>query len=290
MTRAAEDLAYRVRWRAGDPHPGGHRSRVAGSGEEFRAVLPLTPGRDARRIALRTSLSDPWGRVWVREFRQRSRAPVVLLADLSRSMRFVGSVDRFETVARLARVLARSAFRRGDPFGFIGCDAQLRRELLLPPALSRHAGDRVSRQLRDLRVQGAAREASAEGLMQAARWLPRQRTLVFLVSDLCFCAAQFEQTLARLAAHEVVVVLLADSLERQPPARWGLVRLADLENARERLVFLHPGLADQLLAAQQERHHAAARIAQRHGASLLLAQDGLDLAAMARHFLARGGT
>ncbi|MCW8179741.1 DUF58 domain-containing protein [Verminephrobacter eiseniae] len=290
MTRAAEELAYRIRWRAADVHPGSHRSRVAGSGEEFRGVVPLAVGRDARRIDLRASVADPFGRPWVREFRQRSRIPVVLLADLSRSMRFTGSVERFELTARFARALARGAFRRGDPFGFIGCDGAVRRELLLPPTLSRHAGEHVARQLRDLAVQGAAREASAQGLVQATRWLPRQRSLVFVVSDLYFDMALFEKMLKQLAQHEVVVVLLADSLERAPPARWGLVRLADLENARERLVFLHPGLADRLAAAQQARHAGAAQMARRHGASLLVAQDGLNLAALARHFLARGGT
>lgn len=290
MSRAAEEIAYRIGWRAADAHPGGHRSRVSGSGEEFRTVVPLGPGRDARRIDLRASVCDPFGRPWVREFRQRSRVPVVLLADLSRSMRFSGNAGRFELIGRFARALARSSFRRGDPFGFIGCDAQVRRELLLPATLARHAGERVSRQLQALAVQGAAREASAQGLLQAARWLPRQRTLVFLLTDLYFGAALFDSLLARLAQHEVVTVLLADSLESAPPARWGLVRLTDLESARQRLVLLRPGLAHSLQAAQQARQAQAAHIARRHGAALLVAQDGIDPAALARHFLARGGT
>src|SRR6218665_330017 len=106
MTRAAEELAYRIRWRAADVHPGSHRSRVAGSGEEFRGVVPLAVGREARRIDLRASVADPFGRPWVREFRQRSRIPVVLLADLSRAMRFAGSVERFELTPRTPRPAA----------------------------------------------------------------------------------------------------------------------------------------------------------------------------------------
>ncbi|HSI58490.1 MAG TPA: DUF58 domain-containing protein [Ideonella sp.] len=290
MTRATEELAYRIRWRASAVQPGSHRSRVAGAGEEFRGVAPLTEGRDARRIDLRASIADPFGRPWVREFRQRSRVPVMLLADLSRSMRFAGKADRLQLTARFARALAHAAFRRGDPFGFIGCDGAVRRELLLPPAVSRHAGEHVAAQLGRLPALGAAREASAEGLLQAGRWLPQQRSLLFVLSDLYLSPALFEQMLKRLALHEVVVVLLADSVEREPPARWGLVRLADLESGRERLVFLRPGLAERLAALQQARLEYAARLARRHGAWLLVAEDGLDLTAMARHFLARGGT
>src|SRR6218665_3739011 len=140
MTRAAEELAYRIRWRAADVHPGSHSSRVAGSGEEFRGVVPLARGGDAPRIGPSGGAADPVGRRWVRGFRKRSGIAVVLLADLWRSMRFAGSVERFELTARFARALARGAFRRGDPFGFIGCDGGVRGELLMPPTLPPHPG------------------------------------------------------------------------------------------------------------------------------------------------------
>jgi uncharacterized protein (DUF58 family) len=302
MTRDAEELAYRVRWRAGDVHAGSHRSRTEGAGDEFRGVTPLTQGRDARRIDLRASVRDPWERPWVREFRQRSRISVMLLADLSRSMQFVGHADRLQLVGQFARALAAGAARRGDPFGFIGCDRAVRRSLMMLPMRSRRAGEIVARQLEALRRPEAAarddktgdrehnREHGAEGLAQAARWLPQRRSLVFLFSDLYLDAALFERVLKSLVLHDVVVVLLADSAERQPPARWGLARLADLETGRERLVFLRPGVAERMAAGQAERTAAAAQIARRHGAALLVAQDHLDLSAMARHFLSRGGT
>lgn len=295
MARRLEEIVYRVRWHASDVHPGAHRSRLAGSGDAFRGVVPLTEGRDARRIDLRASLADPWGRPWVREFQQKSRVPVMLLADLSRSMHFVGRTDRLALCARFARALARGAFRCADPFGFVGCDARVRRELSVPPTVSRHAGETVARQLDTLRlrddrnVRTVNQARGAEGLALAARWLPQRRSLVFLLSDLYLDAALLDRTLRSLAVHDVVVVLLADSAEREPPARWGLVRLADLETGRERLVWLRPGLAQRMAAQQAERVAAATHLVQRRGASLLVAQDGLDLAAIARHFLQTRG-
>lgn len=85
------------------------------------------------------------------------------------------------------------------------------------------------------------------------------------------------------------MVLLLDSAERLPPARWGLSRLADLETGRERLVFLRPGLAERM-AAQREQHlQSLARVARRRQASMLRIEDELDLIAIARHFLGRAG-
>lgn len=288
MADRREELAYRIHWPAAGVHPGSHRSRVAGAGDDFRGAVPLTQGRDARRLDLRASATDPFGRPWVREFRQRSRVPVVLAADLSGSMRFAGRADRLRLVARFARALSEGAFRRGDPFGFVGCGAGVRHDLTVPAVVSRHAGERVAQRLEAGLPQPA--EPGAAGLLKLAPWLPRQRSLVFLLSDLYLDAGLFDRCLARLAHHEVVVVMLADSAERQPPARWGLARLADLETGQERLVFLRPGLAARMAAAQAGRMAVARRTATRHGAALLVAEDTLDFAALARHFLARGGT
>jgi uncharacterized protein (DUF58 family) len=284
------EVAYRIRWRADGLQAGSHRSRAVGAGEEFRGVVPLVEGRDARRIDLRASLADPFGRPWVREFRQRSRVPVMLLADLSRSMRFVGEADRTALTADFAQALAQAAFRRGDRFGFVGCDGEVRKELLVPPTRSAHAGALVAARLAGLGPRAQGRPAGAQGLLQAVRWLPQKRSLVFVLTDLYWPAGLLDTLLRRLALHEVVVVALADSVETQPPARWGLARLADLETGQERVVVLRPGLAERLAAAQRARREEAARVARHHGAWLLVAEDGLDLPALARHFVARGGT
>lgn len=281
-------LSYRLPWLAAGVHPGSHRARVAGAGDQLRGAVPLVQGRDARRLDLRASVTDPFGRPWVREFRQRSRVPVVLAADLSSSMRHAGRSPRLGLVADFARALADSAFGRGDPFGFIGCAAAPRTALMLPPVVSRQAGERVVRQLQAWNAMPRPPEG-AEGLLRLAAWLPRQRSLVFLLSDLYLDEALFDSCLARLAHHDVVVLMLADSAERLPPARWGLARLADVETGEQRLVFLRPGLAARLAAAQAARVQAAQRIAQRRGAALLVAEDTLDFQQITRHFMARGG-
>lgn len=293
-----EELSYRLGWLASGAHPGSHRSRITGSGDRFFGNVPLVQGRDARRLDLRTSAIDPLGRTWVREFRQRSRVPVMLLVDLSRSMTFVGQTDRHRLAARFARALGRGAFRRGDPFGLVAADSRIRRDLILPPTINRHIGERIGQQLERL---GQDREDSADahdglhgrdaaGLLDAGRWLPQQRSLVFVLSDGHLTPTFVDRLLRGLVRHEVVLVLLLDSAEHQPPARWGLTRLADLETGQERLVLLRPGLAERM--AEQRAAHLARleRVARRHQASLLEVEDELDLAAIARHFLGRAST
>lgn len=287
-----DEVAYRIAWRATGVRAGSHRSRVPGSGDDFQGLALLREGADARRLDLRASATDPWGRPWVRQYRQRSRVPVVLVADVSRSMAFDGRADRIGMVARFAQALSLAARRRGDPFGFIACDDAVRLDLSLPPSSDREAGRRVAQCLATAgpAVAGRPGGPGAQGLQQVARWLPRQRSLVFLLSDLHLEPALLARTLLQAAAHDTVVVLLADSAEQKPPARWGLARLADLETGRERVVLLRPGHARRMARHEARRIDEATRLAHSHGAALLVAQDRLDFTAIARHFVARGGT
>ena len=292
-----EELGYRLDWLTTAPYPGSHRSRISGAGDRFFGTAPLTQGRDARRLDLRASATDPFARPWVREFRQRSRVPVMLLVDLSRSMDFVGHTDRRRLTARFARALGRAAFRRGDPFGLIAADSTIRHDLTVPPSVTRHSGERIGHRIESFDESfdstpgddARASRRNADGLLEATRWLPQRRSLVFLLSDGHLTAPFTDRLLVTLARHDVVVVLLLDSAERLPPARWGLSRLADLETGRERLVFLRPGLAERM-AAQQEQHlQSLERVARRRQASMLRIEDELDLIAIARHFLGRAG-
>lgn len=284
------ELDYRIRWLATHPFPGSHRARLAGAGQDWRGSVPLTEGRGTLRLDLRASARDPLERAWVHEYTQRSRVPVLMVADLSRSMQFHGRSRRLHSVAQFARAVSAGAFRRGDPFGFIGCDREVRRDWIVPPRVSRDAGERVARRLEDLATsqehETRAQARGADALALLAPWLPRRRALVFLLSDLHMDPALFERSLARLVAHEVIVLLLADSAERQPPARWGLARLQDLETGRERLLFLRPGQAQRMAQAQHEHQQRMRQLARRHHAGLVVAEDGIDLAQVARQFLA----
>lgn len=293
-TARTEELDYRLGWwLAAGTHPGSHRSRVIGAGDQYFGNAPLVQGRDARRLDLRAGALDPLGRTWVREFRQRSRVPVMLVMDLSRSMDFVGNADRRQIAARFARALGRGAFRRGDPFGLVAADSAVRRDLTSPASVGLHAGTRIGDRIEAFEPadsdQVAGRRRSADGLLDVARWLPQQRSLVFVLSDGHLAPAFVDQMLRRLARHEVVLLLMTDSAERLPPARWGLARLADLETGRERLVFLRPGLAERMAARREAHLQALRRMARHRNASLLLVEDALDLDAVARHFLGRPG-
>ncbi len=241
-----QEFHYRFPWRSQAVYPGYHWSTQSGSGQDFRAYEPWFKHPDARRIDLHLSLRDPFEIPYVRVFNQRSRVPVYAVADLSGSM---GSQGKLQLLAEFSAAVALSAYRTGDPFGFIGCDTTVRRDLSLPAV--HRAGAALDLFGRLIHLKAAA--TSAEGLREASRYLSTRRSLVFLVSDFYLPRGLIEEVLASLSRHAVVPIVVWESEEyrRLPP--FGLAQAKDRENGATRLLLFRRKLRERFQAAFAER-------------------------------------
>lgn len=254
-------VPYRLGWRPGSVHSGAHRGSGEGGSGEFRRHVPLLQHPDPRRVDFRRTFQDPMGEVHVRQFAPRSAVALVALVDLSGSMGFEGHVRRMAVVAELCATLALSAYKMGDRFGLIGCDTSVREDILVAPTRRRGLEVEVFERLVHARPEGA----SVRGLAEAAYRLPTQRSLVFLISDFLFPAAQLEGVLDALWRHEIVPVLLRDAGEDEDLPAWGLVELQDLETGRRRLTVMRPALRDRWRNARKARFAALDRLFDERG-------------------------
>ena len=243
-----EEFHYRLGWRTRAHRIGFHAGTQRGPGSEFRGLAPLVSAGDPRRLDLRSTARDPFGQLLVRIYTQSSSVPVYALADLSASMGFRGSARKVDMLADFVAALGLSAFRTGDPVGFLGCDEEIRADYSRPLAWSRGVGLELAERLRDLEPRG--RGCSA--LLQAAARLPTERSLVFVISDFYVNAELVDELLAQLARHLVVPVVLRDSAELELPA-FGFARLRDAEHGKERTLFVRERLRARL--REQARIH-----------------------------------
>lgn len=276
-----ELVDYRVRWKPGGVLPGAYRGTVAGSGNEVRAVVPLSDYPDPRRLDLRTTLRDPFQRLWVRDFKQTTALRLFVLADVSASMGYRGVHDRYVELCRITTSLANSAWKGGDRFGFYAADEQLRSELALPARVNRSAADWLQARLQTFRPQGR----SATGLLQALAELPPKRALVFLISDFRWPAGLLAALLRGLAHHDVVPVVLRDPAECERTPRRGFARLRDSESGQQRFVWLRPGLRTQLLAARQAWSEALEAALHRAGRRPFHVDGAFDPRRLTRYFM-----
>ena len=274
-------VEYRVAWKAGGIRPGAFRGKHSGAGERFRTSVPLHARADPRRLDVRATLRDPLGGVWVRDFEQQSALKVIVLADVSASMGYVGRHDKMEQLRRISVALARTAWRNGDAFGFHAAAERPSAGLALPARLNRGAGEWLDRKLAQQMPEGS----SARGLLDVAAQLPHRRALVFLVSDFHWPAGDLDDVLGRLAQHAVVPVVLWDPAEAQETRRHGLAVLRDMENGARRFVWLRPGLVDTLRSCRRRREAELRRICARFGSTPFFVRDRFEPLALTRHFL-----
>lgn len=276
------EIHYRIAGVARGHFPGAHRSRRGESGFEFRGHAPLTDVPDVRRLDLHASLCDPFGQWLVRVHSERMAIPVAVLADLSASMGFEGAQRKLDVLADFVECLAWSAWRNGDTFGFVAADDAVRRELFLPQTRARGSGLALAQTLRGFAPTGR----TALGLVGAHRHLPRQRALLFLVSDFHWPLDHVDAVLASLGEHELVPVALWQPEEFDLGAAPGIAQLADPESGRRRTVWWRPALRSRWTLAQAQRREQLFERLRRRRLVPLVIEGGFDADAVTRHFMA----
>lgn len=246
-------------------------------GMELAGRLPLVRAPDARRLDVRASLSDPFEEWWVKRYSQRASVPVLVLADLSASMAFSGERKKLQVLSEFTAAAAYSAYRTGDAFSFIGCDAEVS-EILLSTRL-KTAGVELASRLQTRQLSG-----DAGGLLKAAEFFPRQRALVFFVSDFHFPFALLRSVMESLSRHDVVPLVLWDRIEFEKLPRFGFAQLNDSETGKSRMLFMRASLRKKIIEAMDERRRKLCDIFLAHRARPLFLSNGFDADALTEHF------
>lgn len=276
-----DEFHYTLSWRASSPHPGAHASNQQGGAEEFAGLVPFVSNPNPRHLDIRASLTDPFGQLAVRRFRQRSQIGVWVLADLSASMAYQGKASKPERLARFSAAAAWSASRHGDRFGFMGADEHLREELFVPLKLHKGGIPGLYETLRDFPYRGRR----TTGLLSAFEHLGKQRALVFLVSDFHFSLDHLDRLLATLSRHDVVPIVLWDTAEYEALPSWGLVLIEDPETREKRRLFMRPQLRDKFRERFADRRDELTQIFRQRGRSPFFMADRFNADALTRYFL-----
>ncbi|GAB4255928.1 MAG: DUF58 domain-containing protein [Methylomicrobium sp.] len=272
-----EEFHYRLNWRTSSAHPGRHAGKHSGGEHEFHGHAPLISRPEAHNIDIHASLLDPFGQFMVRTFRQRGLIAVTIVADLSASM---GFHDKMKALARFTEITAYSAFRSGDHFGFFGCGRELLPEFHLPPRWYKGGAAELVDNLKAFDPV----EPDCRGLLGIAEHCPRQRSLIFLVSDFHFPLHETAEIFDSLMKHDVIPVVLWHPSEYRQLPDWGLIRLEDPETGKDRQLLMRPGLKRKIIdhfAAKQEKLR---HLLTRYGRQPFFLNAGFQADQMTRYF------
>jgi uncharacterized protein (DUF58 family) len=278
--RAVKEFHYKVGWRARSQRQGFHPSASRGNGLEFVAHAPLSGYSDPRRIDIRASLASVSEEWLVRLHRSRAALPVFVMLDLSASMGFVGVRRKLDVVRAFVASAAFSAHRTGDAFGLIAADDRIREALWHPLSHARSAARTILDQLAQTTVMGGS-----AGLLEALHWLPRTRSLVFLVSDSHLPMELLDTLLGGLAHHHVVPVVIWDQGEAERLPRFGLVELEDPETGCHRTVLMRDSLRRRWIEGVARRRAELCACFESHQTRPFFIDADFDAEALTRYFL-----
>jgi uncharacterized protein (DUF58 family) len=222
-------LEIRSRHLVEDLFTGQAQSIFKGRGVEFEEVRPYVPGDEVRDIDW--NVTARLGSPYVKRFVEERELTVLLVVDVSRSMRFgTAGLEKRELAAELCAVLGFAAIRNNDRVGLVLAGERV--EHFVPPARGR---THLLRLLRD--VLGVEPKSGGTKLTEAVRFVlrtTRRRSLLFWISDFEDPPATRDwRVLGR--RHDLNVLVLRDPRDEVLPS-VGWVEIEDLERGTRTLV------------------------------------------------------
>lgn len=279
------DIPYRLPWRSVGVRAGAHRGKMEGAGGFFHDFAPFLQRPDPRRIDLRVSVRDPFEGLYVRRFEQKTAISVYALVDVSTSMSFRGRTEKMRLAADLCSALASSSRRAGDAFGMFGCGARVERDLHFTASRARGGELEMIKRLRT----HVPNTRGSDGFMEAASLLAGRRKLVFLISDFYMPHEACERIFSALSEHDIVPIILSDTLEVEELPRWGILSLTDIEFGRRRLVVMRPSLREAWQRRSEGRRAELNAVAARYGREPFEVRNAIDWDRLGGYLISGGG-
>lgn len=221
--------------RVDSPFAGEYRSAFRGMGMEFEEVRPYMPGDDVRHIDWNVTART--GEPFIKQFREERELTLMLVLDISGSMRFGGGgldgrTDKRLQMARVAGALAWAAIANGDKVGMLAFTEEI--EHHLPPRRARGHAWQI---LRTAYAPPPSRRGThLAAALERVQRTQKRKAVVAVLSDF-IAAPSSERILSVLARrHKVHAFMVHDPLEESIPAGVGLVELEDAETGRPQLV------------------------------------------------------
>lgn len=275
-----KEFSYHIGWRNRGRHPGRHASTQRGMGMEFIGHTTLVAYPDPRRIDLRQTIRDPMEQVYVRLFNQKSATPVFAICDMSGSMNFGAKTRKIRRAANIVESIARSASRNADPFGFVGFDEIVREDWISTASFKSQRAIELMERLKEHHPQ----MVSGNGVADVWRYLPRERSLVFMVSDFHMPLNQLEEALANLLRHHIVPVVLWDADEYTSLPEFGITAVTDPESGVKRTLFLRKDYRDRIIAAFEARREAIYKLFMQFDMPPFFVEGEFDADALTEYF------
>jgi uncharacterized protein (DUF58 family) len=261
---------------------GQYKSVFRGSGIEFEEVREYAAGDEVKSIDWKVSAR--LGKPFVKLYREERESIVMLLVDMSSSLKF-GTFwgPKLERAAEVASVLAFNAVKNNDKVGVIFFTDRV--EKYIPPKKGSGHVWRVIKEIFTFAPQGEKTNISAA--LDYLGKISKKRCFVFVLSD--FLDDNYLKSLKTLGQkHEIIGVKIFDTGSFQLPAK-GMVTLTDFETGQT-MIFdaFHQKTRDNFLRAREAEHRKTRDVFSLAKSDLIQLETGASVSdTLSRYFRLR---
>ena len=280
MINNIETFDYHINWRTKGHHPGQHKSNQRGMGIEFAGHSNLIDYPDPRRIDIRQSMRDPLEQIYVRIFNQRSTTPVMVVTDLSSSMNYGLKRTKLNLASEIGTIISNSVISRSDALGFIGFNEHTETKWWSPLSYRPHKTQLLIKRLKDHNSIGSGHK----GIKNIFRIIPRDHTLIFLISDFHMPIKDIEHSLSRLTKHTIVPIILWNRTEYEDLPRFGIISITDPESGLEKTIFLRKTMLKKIKDQFKRRKKELEKIFLKYNSPPFFVNDRFEALEMTKYF------
>jgi uncharacterized protein (DUF58 family) len=240
---------YHISWKSKGHHPGQHKSAQRGMGIEFAGHATLLDYPDPRRIDIRQTIRDPFEQIQVRIFNQRSATPVMIITDLSASMNFGSQKTKLEHASEIASVITNSVVAKSDAIGFIGIEDNINPQWVARLSYKPYKTQNLINRLSNYQ----AKKGGHRGIKSVYQFLPKDKTLIFFISDFHIPIKDIKEGFSLLNRHQVVPIVLWNKSEYENLPGFGILTVNDPESGEESTMLLRKNMNKRIQRNFNER-------------------------------------
>lgn len=227
---------------------GQYKSVFRGSGIEFEEVREYSPGDDIKSIDWKVSAR--LGRPFIKLYREERESIVMLLIDMSSSLKFgTFSGMKLEKAAEAASVLAFSAIKNNDKVGAIFFTDRV--EKYIPPKKGSGHIWRLITEIFTFVPEGEGTDITAA--LDFLSSISRKKSLSFVISD--FISSGYIKSLRTARQrHELIGVIIFDKGEFELPSA-GIVSMRCFETGQNILIDAGNKIVRELYLQKRQSYH-----------------------------------
>lgn len=205
---------------------GRYKSVFRGSGIEFEEVREYSPGDEVKSIDWKVSAR--LGKPFIKLYREERESIVMLLIDMSASLKFGTFSDlKLEKAAEIASVLAFSAIKNNDKAGAIFFTDKV--EKYIPPKKGSAHVWRLIKEIFTFTPEGKSTDISSA--LDFFAKVTKKSSLCFIISDFLDKGNYIKNLKTARYKHEIIGVMLSDKGDFTLPEQ-GIVTLSDFETGK----------------------------------------------------------